>query len=451
MTPSKSIHPDRIVGSLPELPTLGAIGGPGPLEGLPFSLSWCGEFKVAGPPRQHRIHDFSRDDIVVETDLGQVVLERPLITRVDFDGAIVGNAIAIHLTRAGHVDGAKLRRTLIRSDDALWSRVHFPRRLVFPRGGAATAYLPLTVAGAALDIYYLKEGPFLVLEASADIDAKRYREITGAARLLLTYLTGERFDADSCDVVAVAASDFVTEARWHHGTSIHRHMYHPTPMTWTEVVAAHHALGLPRAASTLDPAAVSTCLEYLLANPRVDTSLQYLIRFANAPVEMRGAFLAVALESFTDHLVKAGLLADLHLLPETTWDAVRTALLSAADAACAGCTTEQRKILKDRIKGLNNPTNNQKLMQPFEAVGVMLNDEQKKAIQRRNKLLHQGRLLDPEVVAADPSAWRGAYATEMHLYTAVNALLLKRLGYRGPIIDWGKTSIDTGEQSYAVL
>jgi len=452
MAAVKEIDPDRLVAALPDLAMVEAVGRSGLFEGLPVKLSWTGEFVAMGAPGLAHLPDFSRDDIVVDTGIGQIVLERPLVTRVDSDGMIKGAALATILARGGAPEKI-MRRTFVRADVDLWSRVCFPGHLEYPRTrGGATALLPLIVGGTSLDVFYLKEGPFLILESSGDLDGDRYREIVGATKMLLTYVTGERFDAESCDVVSDQESDTIVEARWHAGRVLPRHIYHPIPVSWAEVVSAHRALKLAgRPTSMLQPRLLSTCLEYVLANPALATTLEYLVRFPETPVEMRGAFLSVALESFTDHLAKVGVLADLHLLPDATWEPVRDRLIEVAAAGCELCTEEQRGALRNRISDLNRPTNNQKLVQPFDVLGVALTDEQKAAIKRRNKLLHQGRLLDPDVVAADRAAWRQAYAIEMNLYTAINALVLKRMGYQGPIIDWGKTSIDSGEQAYAVV
>lgn len=108
-------------------------------------------------------------------------------------------------------------------------------------------------------------------------------------------------------------------------------------------------------------------------------------------------------------------------------------------------------VLTSRIDGLNAPTNQDKLLRPFEVFGIELSAEEADAIVRRNTYLHKGRLLDPETITADPDSWRSAYETEMRIYTAVNKLLLKYLGYEGPVIDWGATSAIDGQLTFTVI
>ena len=60
-------------------------------------------------------------------------------------------------------------------------------------------------------------------------------------------------------------------------------------------------------------------------------------------------------------------------------------------------------------------------------------------------------ILDPDVVAGDGDAWRTAYAAEMRIYTAVNKLLLRYLGYTGPVVDWGENPLDSPEWTFVPL
>jgi hypothetical protein len=189
----------------------------------------------------------------------------------------------------------------------------------------------------------------------------------------------------------------------------------------------------------------------LLDQPGLVAPIEYLLRFGNAPVEMRGAFLSVALESLTDQLEKRGLLATVKPLDETTWKALRKELREVV-ARANGCWTEtQRSVVDSRIDNLNSPTNADKLTRPFTVLGVALADEEREAIIKRNKFLHEGRLLDPEIAAGDPAAWKTAYAVEMRIYTAVNKLLLTYLGFEGAAIDWGRTERETGRLAFTPI
>jgi hypothetical protein len=98
-----------------------------------------------------------------------------------------------------------------------------------------------------------------------------------------------------------------------------------------------------------------------------------------------------------------------------------------------------RDILEQRIDGMNSPTNKEKLTRPFAALGVPLNDDEQQAISKRNKLLHMGRILPAGATETQSDAWREAHEIEMRIFESVSRLLLRHLGYDGPVLAWGES------------
>lgn len=74
----------------------------------------------------------------------------------------------------------------------------------------------------------------------------------------------------------------------------------------SEWVAASRALGLQVHGAPLVPNVVSAMVQTFLAEPELAAPIEYLLRFHEVPVEMRGAFLSVSLESLTDQMQKKG-------------------------------------------------------------------------------------------------------------------------------------------------
>jgi hypothetical protein len=181
------------------------------------------------------------------------------------------------------------------------------------------------------------------------------------------------------------------------------------------------------------------------------TPLEYLLAFPDAPVEMRGALLSVALESLTDIMQDRKLLKSVKPLEDGVWKALREALFRVVDEQSSSWSDSQKNIVRDRLQNLNGPTNKDKLTQPFTVLGVPLDPAEAEAIARRDKFLHEGRIIDPDVVRDDREAWRQAYLVEMRLFTAISKLLLKYVGYTGPIIDWGARGFDAERATYVML
>lgn len=86
------------------------------------------------------------------------------------------------------------------------------------------------------------------------------------------------------------------------------------------------------------------------------------------------------------------------------------------------------------IDRLNQIPNSAKLSRPFELLGIRLNKNDMKAISRRNDLLHGRLSLDTsnDEISAD----RELYFVATKLYTLINVLILKQVGYSGYIINW---------------
>jgi hypothetical protein len=88
----------------------------------------------------------------------------------------------------------------------------------------------------------------------------------------------------------------------------------------------------------------------------------------------------------------------------------------------------------DGINRINQVPNAIKLIKPFELLGFELNETDKKVISRRNDLLHGRLSLDytDDIEKADSEL----YLIATKLYTLINVLILKQIGFSGYIINW---------------
>lgn len=457
MSADRTIDITQLLADVPDLEQLPGVCRDGVFAGAPFEVAWDGTWRTTHRrgPFGLTLDDVSRDDIIVDTAQGVLTLRRPLATNSNSSGQVSGVAISSSLRVAG-TEGAPtaLFRTYVCTPD-LTSKVCFPEGYVDPTlRFQATARLPLVLGTTAIDVLFIARGPFLIVEAPAEPGvadaAARFREVSGAIRMVLSYLLGIRFDRRNCDVHLDAAGR-VTQVDWFAGRSGSEDtIYRPIPVSWSEWVAASRALELQVRGGPLVPSIVSAMVQTFLAEPGLAAPIEYLLRFHEVPVEMRGAFLSVALESLTDQLQKKGLFEFPKPLPDEQW----TSFLKAAQGLVDSQTDwpkDQREVVLSRLRNLNSPTNAAKLTVPFEALGVKLSEDERKAIDKRNRLLHQGRLLSPDYVRENRQAWKEAYAIEMRIYTAVNKLLLVHMGYRGAFIDWGAGTVGEAPDVYGII
>ena len=180
-------------------------------------------------------------------------------------------------------------------------------------------------------------------------------------------------------------------------------------------------------------------------------TVEYLLNFSFAPLEMRGAMLSVALENLTDFLRKKHKIKSKGPLEKLAWKELKKGLESIIDQFfmrslisklqnyvkdnSSDWNEDAKNIFKTRIENLNSPTNLAKLTKPFEWFGITLSKEEIEAIRMRNKFLHEGKILDP-TARQDSISWREVNAVEMRIFTLINKLLLSYLQYEGPLIDW---------------
>lgn len=98
------------------------------------------------------------------------------------------------------------------------------------------------------------------------------------------------------------------------------------------------------------------------------------------------------------------------------------------------------KTLKGRIEHINQMTNSERLKAPFDILGISLLDEDLKVISSRNDFLH-GRVPDFKGLGNERSIElkdNDLYYATVRLYTLLNMLILKMIGYDSYVLNFSK-------------
>jgi hypothetical protein len=447
----KQINIARCLRQLIDLPAVRGTVASGVLTGNPCSLEWGGwQISTDGFVGLDALD--MREEIKVASSVGEFRIEKPYPSRAVL-GQLSGRAVALHfesgLERTDRHIGFRTFIAAERSDTDLL----FPASYHDPAMKFVGQYLlPLDVPAGKVDVFFLKDGPFWVVEMSGEgVTAEIFTRVGTETRRLLTYLTGIRLDSDQCDVEYDVYTEQPLAARWSTGTQTRSSQYTPIPVHYAIWMQAREEFAIQGMQGALVPEAISKCLATYLTNPDLHVAIEYLLAWHHQKVEMRGVFLSVALEALTDHLQKKQLINKEKLLDKVSWSALRDALLATTEASSATRNDDQNKVLRDRIGNLNNATNAQKLKRGFAAFGLNLSPEQEEAIKKRDKFLHEGRILRSEERAATPEPWKIPYQVEMHLFTAISKLLLKYLGYAGPVLNWGMMPVERFEPKFDMI
>ena len=315
--------------------------------------------------------------------------------------------------------------------------------------------LPLEVNGYDVDVMYFNKGSRIIIETSGDIGSiGEIQKIVVATKRVISYLTGLRLDAAPTDVILDKESSKIAQIKWSSGRlaeELDKRFYHPVPVMWSDIAAAARSVDDTSYTGALSSNTLSSCIEAVMADENLVTPIEYLTRFQHSPLEMRGAPLSVALESITS-IVESNLdKKSSTLIDKKSWNPIRKELLNVLKSSTKDWESAEKDavtVMENKINGLNYIPNSIKLLRPFDSAGIPVTEDEKNAMKNRNKFLHKGALLKAEDRIKNRDAWREVYLIEMQIYTAINKLLLKHIGYSGFVIDWGRTSIDSGERKF---
>ena len=454
----KNIAIDKLLSYIPMLSSVEAAVAEGELKGCRLRMDSNGNWSIDPASKGVDIQSFPKNDLVLASNMGQIVLEKPTATSCS-GPRIKGVAISIHLCRfhsSSHPQ--RIYRTYVQVKEDLLSKVFFPGIIKdTSKCYSARALLPLYVWENEIDVFFIKEGPFLIIESmKGSLKLEKFQEIAGAIRSFLSYLLGIPLNSRSCTVTGDKKTGEVLDIWWHPGQASENHIYKPIPTSWSEWNSAKEELkeefALPDISEkTLDSKVISRCIEKYLESSNLIIPIEYLIRFPDAPLEMRGASLSLALESLTAQIAKDDKIRTKKPLDDEMWNVLRDKIFETIDSLNLSWSNDQKDILLSKIENLNSSTNKEKLLHPFSVFQIPLSEDESKAIGYRNRLIHQGRIFDPGRSAQGPEAWKSVYLIEMRIYTSLNKLLLRYLGYSGAIIDWGKTPMDGSYQAYSWL
>jgi hypothetical protein len=456
MNDSESQQPTRNLdfqSALDGYPDPGSLAGTcseGPLAG--WSLTWDRSLNwEAAPPPLYRsmisIQSVWKSDIVVDTPNSRVLLAKSCASRGELGGRMWGQCGKVETAPRGISGPRTLWRIHIEDQGVI---VAFPGVLFDsrPPGGFSRTFMQISAGGLAFDIYRLKPSNVWFLEVDGKVQLDELLLVLGRLSSFLTYLLGSSLRGATC-VAGLNCHGEVTETHWFSGQNLPKSMYRPIPVDDREIALARRALALPENWHPLDRRTLSAMAEKLFSDPTLITPIEYLIRWHTVPLEMRGVLLSVALESLTDSLKKVGLADVPNPIPEALWFPLLQSLGAAVDGGLVGQqNAKEAGRLKQKFTHMNEPSNAAKLTRPFERLGVPLTRPQRDAIEKRNRLLHLGRLIDHDGTNLEPAQIWAAHDIEMSLFTVVNHLFLKYLGYEGAIIDWASADKVTGNHSY---
>lgn len=158
---------------------------------------------------------------------------------------------------------------------------------------------------------------------------------------------------------------------------------------------------------------------------------------------------SIALEGLTELFVRENEDKIAPIKNKTHAENLRDELLELLNSHIENIGEDAVHIISKKILNVNQPTNRDKLIKPFELLGFILTEDDKKAINHRNDFLH-GKITLSE--SDDSIGEKKTYHVALRLYTLLSVLILKPIGYDNKIVNYPKiheiASLDTVKETY---
>jgi hypothetical protein len=171
------------------------------------------------------------------------------------------------------------------------------------------------------------------------------------------------------------------------------------------------------------------------------------------PLELKAASYCVAFEAVCNTIKKHFGIDSANVIDRVVWDQdVKPAFIKQLGELTANkkINDQQSDILSKKLNNWNQPTNADSLTAPFKKYGYILNVDEFKCVDNRNKFLHGSLPVDER---NDDEAFRELYHISMTLHKLLYVLIFKMTGFEGYIINYPKiheniTSRSAEEQAF---
>lgn len=190
-------------------------------------------------------------------------------------------------------------------------------------------------------------------------------------------------------------------------------------------------------------------------SPEFSSAMYLLMEGSKGSLQMTAGNNAICLETLTNIIADENEEKLNPIKSKTIAQEIRGELLKVVEKY-KDEINEGYQILKNKITNINQATNKDKLIKPFEILGIRLTDDDKECIDKRNDFLH-GRMPDIEMgKILDENEFGKIFHITLKLNVLINALILKTIGFSGKILNHTQihtsiTKIDLHEEIYRAI
>lgn len=184
----------------------------------------------------------------------------------------------------------------------------------------------------------------------------------------------------------------------------------------------------------LQPDFISSLCSLIDSNDSLRRSVIMLIEGSTFPVEYQASMYCVVLETITSYIKKSKGIKDKTPIPKNIFkNSISSEFNKILDVLETDYSDLKNsiEIIRNKINYLNAPTNQDKLLLPFEMIGYALTKREIETIKKRNMFLH-GSMHDIET---EENEFEKLFQTSIMLHKLCCILLLKEAGFNGYILN----------------
>lgn len=305
--------------------------------------------------------------------------------------------------------------------------------LGLPSLSALGMFVNLKIKGYRFHFYAVEKMNAYIIDSIDKISKSDFIHITNIIRTNFAFLSGKfyrdeaiYFSSDDCDFKNI--NDF--DIRVEEGSIISYNQiinpkfffstYESSNYTLQEKWKPFHKM--------FSSELFSRFCESLINIPELLRSIELINNASHIsdPIQ-KGALYSVAIETITEHLKNEKEEKFNPITDNRISKKLRGNLLRELEKIKNEISEEGYNILTKKIQNINQPTNRDKLEKSFKVVGIILNSEEKGALDNRNDYLHGKKPIDTnERLELEK--------TSLQLHSLIGRLILRYINYEGHYI-----------------
>lgn len=397
-------------------------------------------------------------NVILETSKCEILVDKIFINSID-GTKVKGEINEFSVMTLNKNEKKYFRLVLKRKDkDKLTFRFFFEYFYPYTMNNfKSTEQLKATIEGHNFDLYFypIKELQYIIIDSKEELTYEEFSRSTYSILLSFGFITGKLVldegyffaytDQECNDNVFIKYASFIGSVE---------NIYNPIYTNAFGYILNDNtrAQELNKQLKGITEGNFSKLCSIAYNSPEFASAMYLLIEGSKGSLQMMAGSFAICLEAITNIISEQNADRLNPIKSKSKAKEIRKELLNVVENF-KDDINEGYEILKNKIRNINQPTNKDKLLKPFEILNIILTVDDKECIDKRNDFLH-GRMPDIETgkILNDSEFGRILHIT-LKLNVLVSALILKYIGYSGKILNHPQihssiTKIDLQEEIY---